>query len=37
MFQTKVFDGPVSCVALGGNSQKKDKVYIKIIFKAFVA
>ena len=28
VFQTKVFDGAISCVALGGSSPKKDKVAI---------
>jgi hypothetical protein len=26
VFQTAVFDGPVTCVALGGNASKRDKV-----------
>lgn len=26
VFLSKVFDGPISCVAIGGNVQKKDKV-----------
>jgi Bardet-Biedl syndrome 7 protein len=26
VFLTRVFDGPISCVAIGGNVQKKDKV-----------
>ena len=30
VFQTKVFDGPISCVALGGNSPKKDKVFFSL-------
>eukprot|EP01036_Dinobryon_divergens_P032272 gene32272-41825_t len=28
VFQTKVFDGPISCVALGGSSPKKDKIFL---------
>jgi len=28
VFQTAVFDGPVTCVALGGTAAKRDKVSI---------
>ncbi|KAJ1416466.1 hypothetical protein B484DRAFT_454267 [Ochromonadaceae sp. CCMP2298] len=28
VFQTKVFDGPITCVALGGNSVKRDKIFV---------
>eukprot|EP01038_Epipyxis_sp_PR26KG_P007245 gene7245-9877_t len=28
VFQLKVFDGPVTCVALGGNTSKKDKIFV---------
>lgn len=28
VFQTKVFEGPVSCICLGGNPQKRDKVFL---------
>lgn len=27
VFQTKVFDGPIACVALGGPRQKRDKIF----------
>ena len=27
VFETKVFDGPVSCVSLGGDVVKKDKIF----------
>lgn len=39
VFQTKVFDGPISCVALGGNSPKKDKVlslFYNFIYSVFI-
>jgi Bardet-Biedl syndrome 7 protein len=28
VFQTKVFEGPVSCICLGGNPQKRDKIFL---------
>ena len=27
VFLSQPFDGPISCVAIGGNVQKKDKVF----------
>ena len=32
VFLSQPFDGPISCVAIGGNVQKKDKVFHEFSF-----
>jgi hypothetical protein len=32
VFQSKPFDGPITCLTLGGNTAKRDKVGILCIF-----
>jgi hypothetical protein len=33
VFQTKPFDGPVSCLALGGPIAKRDRVFVDFLLK----
>jgi hypothetical protein len=36
VFQLKIFDGPVSCVAVGGNPTKRDKVAFNPLIDVFL-